>query len=64
MFGKNMPFDVTDAVYISPVWYKGENDHVLALYNFSIDDQTFCLDLQGKQEQVTVPNMTITIRKL
>lgn len=59
MFGSDMPFDVADAISISPIWYRGEKEDVLVLYNYSIDDQTFCLELQGQMQQITVPNMTI-----
>lgn len=59
MFGDVLPFDVMDAISISPIWYRGEKEDILALYNYSIDDQTFCLQLNGQQQQVTVPNMTI-----
>ena len=64
MFGENMPFDVTDAVFVSPIWYRGEKEDALALYNFSIDDQTFHLEQNGVLSEVTVPNMTIQIRAL
>lgn len=59
MFGQKLPFDVTDAVFIAPIWYRGKTEDVLALYNFSIDDQTFHLKLKGELSTVTVPNMTI-----
>ena len=61
MFGKALPFDVTDAVFVSPVWYRGAEEDVLALYNFSIDSQTFRLELQDKVTEITVPNMSIHI---
>lgn len=59
MFGADMPFDVPDAISISPIWYRGEKEDVLALYNFSIDDQDFHLELNGELTPFTVPNMTI-----
>lgn len=59
MFGQKLLFDVTDAVFIAPIWYRGKTEDVLALYNFSIDDQTFHLKLKGELSTVTVPNMTI-----
>ena len=61
MFGTKMPFDVTDAVFVAPIWYRGETEDVLALYNFSIDDQTFRLEHQGELTEVTIPNMSIQI---
>lgn len=64
MFGQKLPFDVTDAVFIAPIWYLGKTEDVLALYNFSIDDQTFHLKLKGELSTVTVPNMTIKILTL
>lgn len=64
MFGEEMPFDVTDAVFVTPIWYRGEKEDVLALYNFSIDDQTFHLSCRGELSEITVPNMTIQILKL
>lgn len=64
MFGEEMPFDVTDAVFVTPIWYRGEKEDVLALYNFSIDDQTFHLSCRGGLSEITVPNMTIQILKL
>ncbi len=64
MFGEEMPFDVVDAISVSPIWYKNENSHMLALYNFSIDDQTFCLELNGEKKEMTVPNMTIEILEI
>lgn len=59
MFGKVLPFDVLDAISISPIWYKGEQEDVLALYNFSIDDQKFLLKLHDDIKETLVPNMTI-----
>lgn len=59
MFGEKMPFDVTDAISVAPIWYRGETEDVLALYNFSMDDQEFHLELQGEKRQVFVPNMSI-----
>lgn len=59
MFGETMPFSIVDAISVAPIWYRGENEDVLALYNFSIDDQTFCLKVKGQGEQITLPNMTI-----
>ena len=59
MFGAEMPFDVVDAISISPIWYRGENEDVLVLYNFSIDDQIFHLEQNGAVSEITVPNMTI-----
>ncbi len=59
MFGEGMPFDVTDAVFIAPIWYRGTDRDVLALYNFSIDSQTFTLAVNGADSAVTVPPMTI-----
>lgn len=64
MFGSTLPFDVVDAISVSPIWYQGENEDVLALYNFSIDDQTFTLDIQGKPETITIPAMTIHPRTI
>ena len=64
MFGEEMPFDVTDAVFVTPIWYRGEKEDVLTLYNFSIDDQTFHLERRGESSEITVPNMTIQILKL
>ena len=64
MFGAKMPFDVADAVFVAPIWYRGETEDVLALYNFSIDDQTFHLELNEKTTPVTVPNMSIQIQTL
>ncbi len=59
MFGEKIPFDVVDAVFVVPIWYRGENTDVLALYNFSIDSQTFTLKVKGTDSIVTVPPMTI-----
>lgn len=59
MFGETLPFDVTDAISVAPLWFRGEKEDVLALYNFSIDDQTFTLESKGRRETVTVPAMTI-----
>lgn len=59
MFGQSMPFRVTDAIFVAPIWYRGEQEDVLALYNFSIDEQTFTLALKDKTETVTIPPMTI-----
>jgi hypothetical protein len=59
MFGDILPFDVVDAISVSPIWYRGEKEDVLALYNFSIDDQTFHLAQNGELSEITVPNMTI-----
>lgn len=59
MFGDVLPFDVVDAISVSPIWYRGEKEDVLALYNFSIDDQTFHLAQNGELSEITVPNMTI-----
>lgn len=64
MFGENMPFDVADAVFVAPIWYRGDNTDVLALYNFSIDSQTFPLMLNGIANPITVPPMTIHIMEL
>ncbi len=64
MFGQKMPFDVTDAISIAPIWYRGETEDILALYNFSIDDQTFHLELNGELTPFAVPNMTIKILTL
>ena len=64
MFGQKMPFDVTDGVFVTPIWYRGEKEDVLALYNFSIDDQTFHLECKGELSEITVPNMTIQILKI
>ena len=59
MFGSDLPFDVADAISIAPIWYRGEKEDVLVLYNFSIDDQTFCLKIKDEAQQMTIPNMTI-----
>lgn len=59
MFGKALPFDVCDAISICPIWYKGDREDVLILYNFSIDDQNFRLKLYGETKDTFVPNMTI-----
>lgn len=64
MFGDAMPFDVTDAVFIAPIWYRGEKEDVVALYNFSIDDQTFGFACQGELTELTVPNMTIALQTI
>ena len=61
LFGQELPFDIVDALYVSPVWYRGENTDVLALYNYSIDDQTFRLAINGEQKELTVSNMSIRI---
>lgn len=59
MFGDALPFDVADAISVAPIWYRGEKEDVLALYNFSIDDQTFTLEFTAMPQQITIPNMTI-----
>ncbi len=59
MFGEIMPFDVVDAVFVAPIWYRGEKSDALALYNFSIDSQSFTLTVNGKSSVVTIPPMTI-----
>lgn len=64
MFGAVLPFDVKDAISIAPIWYKGEREDVLALYNFSIDDQTFTLQQGNTATQYTAENMTIQIVKI
>ncbi len=64
MFGSKMPFDVADAVFVAPIWYRGEDRNVLALYNFSIDSQTFSLILNGEASVMTVPPMTIEIMEI
>ena len=64
MFGDRLSFDVTDAITVAPIWYRGEQEDLLALYNFSIDDQEFCLEWNGGKKQLSVPNMTIQILQL
>ena len=64
MFGDRLPFDVTDAITVAPIWYRGEQADLLALYNFSVDDQDFCLEWNGEKRQLSVPNMTIQILNL
>ena len=64
MFGEKLPFDVADAVFVAPIWYRGDNTDVLALYNFSIDFQTFPLMLNGTANPITIPPMTIHIMEL
>lgn len=59
MFGETLPFDIADAISVSPLWFRGEQEDVLALYNFSIDEQKFCLKLKGKEQTVTLAPMTI-----
>ena len=59
MFGAQLPFDVADALFVAPLWYRGQQEDVLALYNFSIDGQTFALMLNGQPQMLTVPPMTI-----
>ncbi len=54
-----LPFDVVDAISVAPIWYRGETEDVLALYNFSIDDQTFRLELPDGVREITIPNMSI-----
>ena len=53
------PFDIKDGIFVAPLWFRGETEDVLALYNFSIDDQTFILEQGGTGTPMTVPNMTI-----
>ena len=64
MFGENLPFDVTNAITIAPMWFRGEQEDVLVLYNFSIDDQTFHLEQKGETSEMTVPNMALKILSL
>lgn len=64
MFGDRLLFDVTDAITVAPIWYRGEQADLLAMYNFSIDDQEFCLELNDEKKQLSVPNMTIQILNL
>ncbi len=59
MFGTALPFDVADAISVAPIWYRGKTEDVLALYNFSIDDQEFHLELQGEIKKTFVPDMSI-----
>ena len=59
MFGQHLPFDVTDAVFVAPMWYRGEDKDLLALYNFSFDEQTFNLSLHGTPCPTTVPPLSI-----
>lgn len=64
MFGEKLPFEIRDAISISPIWYVGTNEDVVALYNFSIDDQTFDFVVNGEIIPTTVPNMSIQIVKI
>lgn len=64
MFGEKLPFDITDALSVAPIWYRGEDSDVLALYNFSIDDQEFTLKLKDEERKLFIPNMTIQTMKI
>ncbi len=59
MFGSSLPFDVKDAISVAPMWYRGKNTDLLALYNFSVDPQTFTLTVRGQEQTVTVPPLSI-----
>ena len=59
MFGKALPFDIVDAIFVAPFWYRGEKEDILALYNFSIDDQTFRLEISDEVREITAFNMSI-----
>ena len=64
MFGDLMPYELGEAIFIAPIWYRGETEDVLALYNFSMDDQTFHLKRGNELTEITVPNMSIQILTL
>ncbi len=60
---KNIPFGVQNAVSVAPVWYEGENESVLILYNFGQDEQSFDLRLLDKTQAVTMPPLSFKIFK-
>lgn len=48
LFVNELPFDIKNAVSVAPIWYEGEKESVLVLYNFGQDEQNFELELCGK----------------
>ena len=60
MFGDQMPYELGEAVFVAPLWYKGEEKDLLALYNFSFDEQSFTLTARGIEQNVTLEPLSIS----
>lgn len=61
MFGEKLPFDVEDAIFVTPLWYQGEQEDLLALYNFSADEQIFTLRLPDSAPKITLKPLSIEL---
>ncbi len=58
LFVNELPFDIKNAVSVAPIWYEGEKESVLVLYNFGQDEQNFELELLGKIVALNMPPLS------
>lgn len=59
MFGEQMPYRLGEAVFVAPLWYKGTQSDLLALYNFSLDPQSVAVAVRGEVYNCDIPPLTI-----
>ena len=59
LWGSELPFDLPDALFVAPIWYRGETEDLLALFNFSADEQSITLTLRNGTKTITLPPMTL-----
>lgn len=58
LFANELPFDIKNAVSVAPIWYEGERESVLVLYNFGQDEQNFELELCNETVALKMPPLT------
>lgn len=59
LFKGALSFDIEDAITIAPIWYKGNGEENVVLYNFGLDYQNILLEYNGVPEKVGIAPLSI-----
>ncbi len=64
LYGEELPFFIEGAYSVGTIYYRGESDDTLLLFNYGQDVQRISLWAHGKKEKVTIRPLEFCVRRL